>query len=118
MASRCQKCRRLFLPPRPLCINCHSNKMEWVQLKGRGKLVTFTLINVGPPWMIAQGYDRIHPYCSGVVELEEGVRIATHITGVDASKPETVKIGMPLIVEFIHHEEGENLTTRLAFKPL
>ena len=91
--------------------------MEWVDLKGKGKLVAFTCINVGPPWMIAQGYDRNHPYCSGVVELEEGVKIDARIEGVDTSKPETIKIGTPLTVDFLHRGEGENMTTYLAFRP-
>ena len=118
MGSRCKKCSTLFSPPRPICIKCYSREMEWVELKGKGKLVAFTSVNVGPPWMVEQGYDRKHPYCSGVVELDEGVRIDARIEGVDASKPETIKIGTPLTVEFLHYGEGENLKTFLAFKPL
>ena len=118
MGSRCKKCGTLFSPPRPICIKCYGREMEWVELKGKGKLVTFTSINVGPPWMIKQGYDRQHPYCSGVVELEEGVKIDARIEGVDTSKPETIKIGMPLTVDFLHSGEEENLKTFLAFKPL
>ena len=118
MGSRCQKCGALFLPPRPICIKCYANDMKWAQMKGKGKLITFTSINIGPPWMVEQGYDRKHPYCSGVVELDEGVRIDARIEGVDASKPETIKIGTPLTVEFLHRGEGENMKTFLAFKPL
>ena len=118
MGSKCKKCGILYSPPRPICIKCHDTKMEWAELKGKGKLITFTAINVGPKWMVEQGYDRTHPYCSGVVELEEGVRIDARIEGVDTSKPETIKIGMPLTVEFLHRGEGENQQTFLAFKPL
>ena len=117
MGSRCNKCNTLFSPPRPICIKCYSNDMDWLELKGKGKLLTFTCIHVAPPWMIEQGYDRKHPYCSGVVELEEGVRIDARIEGVDASKPETIKIGMPLKVKFLHRGEGEKLVTYLAFEP-
>ena len=118
MGSKCKKCGALFLPPRPICIKCYASDMEWIQMKGKGKLVTFTSISIGPPWMVEQGYDREHPYCSGVVELDEGVRIDARIEGVDASKPETIKIGIPLTVKFLHCGEGENLKTFLAFKPL
>ena len=92
--------------------------MEWVELKGKGKLLTFTCIYVGPPWMCAQGYDRAHPYCSGVVGLEEGVNIDARIEGVDVDKPETIKIGIPLTVGFLHHGEGDQMETYLAFKPV
>jgi hypothetical protein len=118
MGSRCKKCGALFLPPRPMCIKCYSSEMEWAQMKGKGKLIAFTCIAVGPPFMIAEGYSREHPYCAGVVELEEGVRIDCRIEGVNASKPEAIKIGTPVTVEFLHRGEGEKLTTFLAFKPL
>jgi uncharacterized OB-fold protein len=92
--------------------------MVWVQLQGKGKLATFTCIYVAPPWMTKEfGYDREHPYCCGVVELEEGVKIDAHIEGVDATKPESIKIGMPLTVTYLHRGEGERMTTFLAFKP-
>ena len=118
MGSRCKKCNSLFLPPRPLCIKCYSQEMEWVEMKGRGKLVAFTCVAVGPHFMVEEGYDRKHPYCSGVVELKEGVKIDARIEGMDTSKPESIKIGTPLTVEFLHRDEGENRTTFLAFKPL
>jgi uncharacterized OB-fold protein len=118
MGSRCKKCGVLSLPPRSICIKCYATEMEWVEMKGKGKLAAFTCISVGPPFMIAEGYDRKRPYCSGVVALEEGTRVVARIEGVDGSKPETIKIGAPLQVEFLHRGEGDNLTTFLAFKPL
>jgi len=117
MGSKCAKCGALFVPPRSICIRCYNTKMEWAQMKGKGKLVAFTCIAVGPPYMIKEGYDRQHPYCSGVVELEEGVRVVARIEGVNTNKPETIKIGTPLTVQFLHRAEGENLKTFLAFKP-
>ena len=118
MGSRCQKCGTLFIPPRPICIQCYANEMEWIETKGNGKLAAFTCIAIGPPLMIKEGYDRKHPYVSGVVELEEGARVAARIEGVDGSKPETIKIGIPLRVEFLHRGEANNSKTFLAFRPL
>jgi len=118
MGSRCKKCGALSVPPRSICIKCYSSQMDWVEIKGKGKLAAFTCISVGPPFMIAEGYDRKRPYVSGVVALEQGTRVVARIEGVDGSKPETIKIGAPLQVEFLHRGEGDNLTTFLAFKPL
>jgi uncharacterized OB-fold protein len=118
MGSRCKKCGALSVPPRSICIKCYSSQMDWVEIKGKGKLAAFTCISVGPPFMIAEGYDRKRPYVSGVVALEEGTRVVARIEGVDGSKPETIKIGAPLQVEFLHRGEEDNLTTFLAFKPL
>jgi len=117
MGSKCKKCGVFFSPPRPICIKCFSREMEWVELKGKGKLVTFTSIYIGPPWMVEQGYNREHPYCCGVVELDEGTKIDARIEGINANKPETIKIGMPLTVQFLHRGEGEKMTTFLAFRP-
>jgi uncharacterized OB-fold protein len=117
MGSRCKKCHTLSVPPRSICIKCYGSEMEWVEIKGKGKLAAFTCIAVGPPFMIEEGYDRKHPYCSGVVDLEEGLRIVARIEEVDTNKPENIKVGMPVTMKFLHRGEGENLHTFLAFKP-
>jgi len=118
MGSKCQKCGALYVPPRPICIKCYANEMDWVEMKGKGKLAAFTSIYVGPPSMVEMGYDRKNPYCSGVVKLEEGVRVVARIEGVNTNKPETIEVGTPLTVEFLHHGEGEKIRTFLAFRPL
>ena len=118
MGSRCRKCGAFFVPPRTICIKCYSTEMEWIEMKGKGKLAAFTCIAIGPPFMAKEGYDRKHPYVSGVVELEEGVKVVARIEGVDGKKPETIRIGTPLQVEFLHRGEGENLTAFLTFRPL
>ncbi len=118
MGSRCKECGALFVPPRSICVKCYSSDMEWVEMKGEARLAAFTCISVGPPFMIAEGYDRKHPYCSGVVELEEGARVDARIEGVDANKPEDIEVGMRLKVKFLHRGEGDNLETYLAFLPV
>lgn len=117
MGSRCRKCGALSLPPRSICVRCYSSEMEWVAMNGRGNLVAFTSIAIGPPFMIKEGYDRQHPYVCGVVELEEGVRAVSRIEGVDGAKPETIRIGTPVKAAFLHRGEGASATTFLAFRP-
>jgi uncharacterized OB-fold protein len=53
----------------------------------------------------------------GVVELQEGPKIVARITGVDAKKPEQIKVGMLLKAEFLSKGEGANKQTSLAFRP-
>jgi len=117
MGSKCKSCGALYVPPRPLCIKCHGTDMEWAEMKGRGKLSAFTCISVGPPAMIAEGYDRKNPYCSGVVQLEEGPRVDARIEGVDTKRPENIKVGMPLKAKFLHKGDGDRRQTYLAFVP-
>lgn len=118
MGSRCKKCQTLYLPPRTKCTSCYSDDMEWVEMKGTGKLAAFTCISIGPAFMAEEGYDRNNPYCTGVVQLDEGVRIDARIEGFDNTNPETIKIGTPVSVEFLHRGEGDNLHTFPAFRPV
>ena len=118
MGSRCQACQTLYVPPRPICIKCHGSEMAWDELRGRGRLAAFTCISVGPPFMMAEGYNRKNPYCSGVVELEEGARVDARIEGVDTQKPETIQVGIPLKVKFLHRKGVEEEKIYLAFEPV
>lgn len=116
MGSRCKKCGALALPPRPICIGCHGGDLEWTEFKGKGKLAALTSIVVAPPAMAREGFGRNNPYIVGVVELEEGVKAVVRITGVDAKKPETIKVGMPLQADFLSKGEGAAKQTALVFK--
>lgn len=116
MATRCTNCGSVYAPPRAICPKCHSENLEWIETTGRGKLATFTVIYSGPTFMVEQGFDRKNPYVSGIVQLEEGIRISARITGVDPSRPEEIRIGTPLNVDFLEFGEGEAKKTYLAFK--
>jgi hypothetical protein len=116
MGSRCKKCGALYVPLTPICRKCYGDDMELVEMKGKGKLASYSVIAVGAPLMVEEGYDREHPYCTGIVELEEGVRIPARILGLDVTKPENIKIGTPLTVEFQERGEGEEKRTFLAFR--
>jgi uncharacterized OB-fold protein len=67
--------------------------------------------------MMVQGYDRRHPYISGVVELDEGGRVDARIEGVDPMKPESIRIGMPMKAAFIRRKDVDVPETYLAFEP-
>lgn len=92
MAGKCIKCGKIHLPPRPLCDNCYSKLFEWMRVDGKGKLVTYTVINVAP----AQ-FQAFAPYAVGIVEFENGLKIPGMIQ--DVSQQE-LKIGMELTLDF------------------
>jgi uncharacterized OB-fold protein len=117
MGSKCVKCGQLYVPPRHFCLECRGEDMDWYELEGQGELAAFTCIFVAPPHMVAMGYDRKNPYCTGVVTLKEGPRVVARIEGVDALNPDTIKIGTPLEVGFLHVGEGEELYSFLTFRP-
>jgi hypothetical protein len=116
-AARCRVCHQLYLPPRQLCPACFSQAMEWVELSGKGKLIAFSVIHIPPTAMIDAGYDRNNPYCSGVVQLEEGPSICGQILDVDVKNPSTIEIGTPVQVEFIQRGKDDGVKMFLAFRP-
>ena len=92
MAAKCNKCSLLMLPPRPVCNNCYSKDLSWVELKGRGKLLTYTVIHVAPTQ-----FETLAPYAVGIVKLDEGPQLLGMIRGVE---PDRLKVGMSLTVDF------------------
>lgn len=92
MAGKCIKCGKIHLPPRPLCDNCYGNQFEWVQVSGKGKLLTYTIIHVAPTQ-----FQNLAPYTIGIVELEGGLKIPGMIQAIPQ---EQLKIGMTLSVDF------------------
>lgn len=115
--SRCESCGRVHVPPRPLCPTCHGDEMAWIEMEGRGQLVAFTTVHIGPKMMIEQGYDRKNPYCTGIVELAEGPRISARIRGVDAKQPEAIEIGTPVVFQPPGRAESGERRAFVAFRP-
>lgn len=104
MATRCVQCDALWLPPRPICPDCHGDKLEWTALSGKGTLLSFAVIHFGTMPMINEGYDLKKPYCAGIVETAEGPKISAQILGVDNFNPEKRLIGSPVNFEFVNRE--------------
>lgn len=117
MAARCTGCGNLYLPPREMCPRCNIAQMEWAALSGMGELIGFTSIAVGLPEMTAEGYNREHPYCVGVVRLAEGPSISGQLIHIDCDHPETIHIGLSVKAAFIERGTGEAAQVRLAFEP-
>jgi uncharacterized OB-fold protein len=117
MGCRCRKCGHRYLPPKPICTHCFSRDLEWVEMPETGKLAAFTCITVGPPAMKQEGYGRKNPYCSGGIELAEGLRVDARIRGLDPKRPELIRVGMPMRIDYIHQERDGGKSTVLGFRP-
>lgn len=116
MASKCNKCKHLSIPPNPFCHKCHQNDMELVEMKGNGILAAYTVITVAPPLMAEEGFDRNNPYCSGVVKLDEGPKVTARVLGFDLTKPEQIAIGTPVKAEYVQVGQEDESKTFLAFR--
>ena len=93
LLQKCHNCGRFQFYPRPLCINCMSQDLEWVRSSGKGTVHTFTVTHQN----MMPGFAQEVPYVFAIVELAESVRLTTNIVGCP---PEQVYIGMPVVVVF------------------
>ncbi len=48
MATRCKDCGMVFFPPRADCYRCLDSNMEWMEISGTGKLVTYSKLEYAP----------------------------------------------------------------------
>lgn len=93
MGVKCKKCGKVMVPPKPLCENCMAKEVEWIQLKGEGEVISYTIIHV-PPTQFAS----MAPYAVAVVKLVEGPKIPGIIKGV--TQPDQLRVGMRVKVIF------------------
>ena len=99
MGNKCPKCGQIYVTPRRLCGKCQK-ETTWVELSGKGILTTFTMIYVGNQAMVSKGYDRKKPYIFAIARMKEGPSVSGLLLGLENTKPEDIKIGMPVHVVF------------------
>lgn len=63
MGTKCRKCGRLFFPPRADCCHSLSSEMEWFEVAGAGKLLTYSTLQYAPT-----GFTEEVPYTIAVVD--------------------------------------------------
>ncbi len=98
-AGKCSSCGNVYYPPRRVC-PCGGREFETVELPNTGKVVTYTIIRVGP----SDFADEV-PYGLGIVELDGGVRLMAQLVDVPL---DDIKTGMPVTLEFRKiYQEGE-----------
>jgi uncharacterized OB-fold protein len=92
----CTNCSEWIWYPKAWCPSCGKRSgIEWREVSGKGKLYSFTIIRQ----VIdnSPAFNSEIPFVIGLVELEEGPRIYSDVTG---SKPEEVAIGDEVVVYF------------------
>lgn len=92
---RCTACNRVHWYPRFICPFCHATEIEWIEGSGIGYIHTFAVQH-----RAFGGWAEETPFVTAYIDLAEGDRMFTVLRGVDATKPETIKIGAKVKVEF------------------
>lgn len=81
MGLHCKACKNFTCPPKMTCQECGGLDLDIVQLKGTGKIMTFTHTFVAP-----LGREAEAPYIVVLVELDEGPWIAGNLIDVAPDK--------------------------------
>ena len=109
-ATRCQKCGKLYFPPRVDCLTCRKSNVNWVPIEGKAKLVTFTQVHFGPP-----AFEQSTPYLLGLAEFESGLRVFAPISH-DIS-PSELRPNLELVLKPKQSGEGVYYQLERAGKP-
>lgn len=102
VTQRCRSCGRIWHPPLPACPHCHSTDIGWHEVSGDGTVYTYTVVRHATHAALA---DRV-PYVVAIVELAEGPRLVTGITGC---APGDVRVGMAVRACFREVADGVTL---------
>ena len=97
LIQRCTDCSVYQHPPLPRCASCGSEAVAPAPVSGKGRLATYTVNREA--WTPGLPV----PFVFGVVELAEQreLYVFTNIL----APPESMRIGLPVEVEFEHHED-------------
>ncbi|MGI5444514.1 OB-fold domain-containing protein [Streptomyces sp. CA-243310] len=96
LIQRCTACSTLRFPWLPGCNACASPDWDTVAASGAGTVFSYVVMH-HPPF---PAFDP--PYAVALVELAEGVRMISNITGVPYDK---VRIGLPVQLEFLRVDD-------------
>lgn len=102
-ALRCAGCRRRYLPPRPVCGNCHRPLTEWVPVRDEGRLEAWTVVQV-PILDPRTGRPRATPYGMGLIRLDGADTTLNHYLA--ENDPARLAIGQWVRAVWREHREG------------
>lgn len=88
--TKCKSCGKVYFPPRADCYNCLGKDMEWFDVTGTGKLLTYSKLEYAPV-----GFENDLPYSIALLDFGEYKifgRLASDITD------DEIKVGMEMKV--------------------
>ena len=91
MATRCRKCGGSYFPPKADCPKCLSSDVVWFEVKSKGKLQSYTVVNYGP-----SGFENDAPYILALAAFDEGIQILARLSRDIEEKD--IRVGMSLMV--------------------
>ncbi len=114
IGGKCNACGAVSFPMKKRCIRCYKPGVQAIALSSKGKIATWTKINMKPI-----GYKDKVPYILAEVNLPEDINVRSQITGVDPEKPD-LKIGdnVEAVLEHIYVDETGNDVVCYKYKKI
>jgi uncharacterized OB-fold protein len=109
-ATRCPNCAKVWAPPRPVCPD-NLTITEWVELSGRGYVVSFSVLHYAP----AMAASLKTPYVLAYVKLEGADTLFAHLLKNYGELSE-VRHGMPVQVVY-NDGPVDHPILSMAFEP-
>ena len=88
LGLKCRSCGAITVPPKMVCRQCTGSELDVIELKGSGKIRTFTTVNVA-----SEGLEDAVPYTIVMVELDEGPWLMGNLEGIDPQNTSMELIG-------------------------
>ncbi len=88
VGSKCKDCGLVFFPPRADCYQCLASNMEWFEVTGSGKLLTYSKLEYAPV-----GFENDLPYAIAVLDYGD-YKVFGRIAG-DLADDE-IQVGMEM----------------------
>ena len=88
LGLKCRDCGSITIPPKIVCRQCAGSGMDIVEMKGSGKIRTFTTVFVA-----SEGREEEVPYVIVIVELDEGPWVMGNLDGIDPKTASMELIG-------------------------
>jgi uncharacterized protein len=107
LVQHCNDCGQNIFYPRKFCPYCWSDKLSWVESKGKGKLFSYTVVLSG----VEAAFAPDIPYILALVDLDEGIRVISRMV---QCKPENLACDMRVEVVY---EDITDTFTLFYFKP-
>lgn len=114
LGSRCPACGELFFPRKNNghCTHCQAEALEPIELGPFGRIESFTAA-LQPP---AGGFYRGPvPYCYGLVDLDEGLRVVSRLAGDYAHLRRGMRV--TLVTEDLCVDEQGRRVQAFSFAP-
>jgi uncharacterized protein len=87
--TRCKSCGASYFPPRTDCCQCLSSEMEWAEITGQGRLISYSKLIYAPT-----GFEADLPYTIALVEFPNQVKVFGRLS--KELKEQEITIGMKL----------------------